>query len=153
MQPSDDQPRARKPLDREPAVPPRSTLAPVQGRVLDPGTAITVKGVDPRPTVYVGPRVLVSASVDFEGALEVLRAVARPLKWEVVPRPEDPRTAGLKYAVRAVDIRVASGEATIAPDGWTLLQQTRAQFGNDAVRGWGSSMSCSPATSRRTRSR
>ena len=32
---------------------------------------------------------------------------------------------------------VASNRATIAPDGWTLLQQTRAQFGVEAVLGVG----------------
>ena len=32
----------------------------VSGRVLDPGTALAVKGVRPRSTVYVGPRLIVS---------------------------------------------------------------------------------------------
>jgi len=47
---------------REPYVPPGHVLEQVDGRVLDPGTALTVKGVRPRSTVYVGPRLLVSRS-------------------------------------------------------------------------------------------
>ena len=112
----DQKPTPRKPLDRDPRPPRPDVIAAVEGRLLDPATAITVKGVTPRPTVYVGPRLVVSKAVDFEGALRVLRAVAEPLGWDVVPEPEDPRTAGLRFGVRAVRIVVASNRATIAPD-------------------------------------
>ncbi len=44
----------RKPLDRDPQPPPRDAISSVQGRVLDPGTALIVGDVIPRPTVYVG---------------------------------------------------------------------------------------------------
>ena len=82
QQPEEKRP-ARKPLDRDPAPPRPAVIAGLEGRVLDPATAITVKGVTPRPTVYVGPRLLISKSVDFDGALRVLRAVAEPLGWDV----------------------------------------------------------------------
>src|SRR6478609_9212834 len=94
-----------------------------------------VDGVVPRPTVYVGPRLLVSKAVDFDGAVRVLRAVAEPLGWDVVAEEEDPRTANLRFGLRPLRLVVASNRATIAPDAWTLLQQTRAQFGVDAVKG------------------
>ena len=41
-------------------MPPRQVLDMVSGRFLDPGTALAVKGVDPRSTVYVGPRLIVA---------------------------------------------------------------------------------------------
>ena len=75
---------ARKPLDRDPRPPHSATIAAVQGRLLDPATALVVDGVVPRPTVYVGPRLLVSKSIDVESAIEVLRYVAEPLGWDVV---------------------------------------------------------------------
>ena len=45
---------------RDPRVPPRQLLEPINGRVLNPATAVTIKGVKPRVTVYVGPRLLVT---------------------------------------------------------------------------------------------
>ena len=110
-------------------------IAAVEGRLLDPATAITVKGVTPRPTVYVGPRLVVSKAVDFEGALRVLRAVAEPLGWDVVPEPEDPRTAGLRFGVRAVRIVVASNRATIAPDGWIDYSRRARSWDDDIIHG------------------
>ena len=65
-------PSDRKPLDREPTTPPRDAYSVVQGRVLDPGTALVVEGVEPRPTVYVGPRLTISKSIDIDAAMEVL---------------------------------------------------------------------------------
>lgn len=58
-----DQPplRHRARLDqREPRVPPAHLLQQVDGRVLDPSTALVVKGVRPRSTAYVGPRLTLS---------------------------------------------------------------------------------------------
>src|SRR4051812_31684078 len=131
----DKRPAPRKPLDRDPTPPSRDTLAPVQGRVLDPATAIAVDDVFPRPTVYVGPRLVISKSIDVDGALEVLRVVAGRLGWRVELEREDPRTARLRFGVRRASITLAAPTAATAPDGWVLLQQTRAQFGVDAVRG------------------
>ena len=51
----------------------------------------------PRPTVYVGSRLTISRSVDLDGALEVLRAVAKPLGWTVTLDPEDARARGLRF--------------------------------------------------------
>ena len=42
-------PRTRTPLDRDPRPPRREAIAPVEGRVLDPSTALVVKGVQPAP--------------------------------------------------------------------------------------------------------
>jgi hypothetical protein len=119
----------------DPAPPARDVIAAADGRVLDPATATAIPGVHPRSTAYVGPRLLVSGAVDFDTALEVLRSVADSLGWTVDSEHEDPRTAGLRFGVRAVQVRVAPGRATPPPDAWTLLQQARAQLGLDAVRG------------------
>ena len=105
--------------------------------MLDPATALFVEGVEPRPTVYVGPRLTISKSIDIDAAMEVLRQVAERLGWTVELEPEDRRLAQLKHGLRTVDIKLASDRAAIAPDGWTLLQQTRAQFGVDSVKGVG----------------
>ena len=148
---NDESPESRKPLDRDPQPPPRDAIASVQGRILDPATALTIKGVRPRPTVYVGPRLVISKSVDVAGAIEVLTRIARPLGWSVELQPEDPRTEGLKLGVRVVEINVASDHVTMAPDGWTLLQQTRAQFGVEAVKGVGLDHVVFPGRSARTR--
>jgi len=118
-----------------PTTPPHEAIAAVGGRVLDPATAVAIQGVVPRSTAYVGQRLLISNAVDFAGALRVLRAVADHFGWSVDPEEEDPRTAGLKFGVRAVRLGIAANQATVPPDAWTLLQQTRAQFGVDAVRG------------------
>src|SRR3954447_1390373 len=104
----DDKHADRKQLDRDPEPPPRDSIATVQGRVLDPATAIVVQGVTPRPTVYVGPRLVVSKAVDVEDALEVLAYVAERLGWAVSLDPEDPRTEGLRHGLRTVTIVVAS---------------------------------------------
>ncbi len=61
----------------------------VQGRVLDPSTALTVKGVTPRSTVYVGPRLLVSRGPTDEASIRTLEGVAEGLGWSVtVSRPQ-----------------------------------------------------------------
>ena len=127
----------RRQLDREPTTPPRDAYSVVQGRVLDPATALFVEGVEPRPTVYVGPRLTISKTVDIEAAMQVLGQVAERLGWTVELDPEDRAAARLRHGLRTVDIELASDRAAIAPDGWTLLQQARAQFGIDGVRGVG----------------
>src|SRR4051812_34344332 len=99
-----DQPRRRHRFDRDPVPPPGSLMSAVDGRLLDPATAIAVNGVVPRPTVYVGPRLVVSKAVNFDDALEVLRLVAEPLGWDVVPEDEDPRTAELEHGLRGIRI-------------------------------------------------
>ena len=74
---------------REPYVPPGSVLDQVDGRVLDPGTALSVKGVRPRSTVYVGPRLLVSRSGDTATRVARLQELAETLGWEATVHPDD----------------------------------------------------------------
>src|SRR5215207_8064773 len=127
--------RAPRALDRDPVPPPKWALAPVNGRVLDPSTALVVKGVQPRSTVYVGPRLTISRAVDFAETLDNLRDVADELGWDVTPEEEESTTARLPFGVRRVSLSVGSRQATLAPDGWTLLQQARARYGLDRMRG------------------
>ena len=88
----DDANRGPRSLDRDPAPPPKWAMSPVNGRVLDPSTALVVKGVQPRSTVYVGPRLTISRALDFAETLDILRDVADELGWDVDPEgEEDPR--------------------------------------------------------------
>ena len=66
----------------------------------------------------------------------MLRAVARGLGWDVDPEDEDPRLAGLRFGVRRCAL-VGSRKATLAPDGWTLLQQARREVRPRAAAGGG----------------
>src|SRR3990170_6309977 len=117
---------------REPFVPPRPVLDQVNGRVLDPGTALAVKGVRPRSTVYVGPRLIVSSTPETPEVIERLRAVAESLGWEATVHAEDrekalePRSGAIPGVVR-LDLTVTDEKATLAPDGWVLLQNARAR--------------------------
>jgi len=74
---------------REPFVPPRPVLDMVSGRVLDPGTALTVNGVRPRSTVYVGPRLIVSVAPGAADVVARLQEVATSLGWEAQVHPDD----------------------------------------------------------------
>ena len=68
---------------REPRVPPAQVLRRVDGRVLDPSTALSVKGVHPRSTVYVGPRLLVSRGPQDEASIATLEQTAERLGWSI----------------------------------------------------------------------
>ena len=92
-QPPDDRARPQAARPRPEPAAARRHRAPSQGRVLDPATAIEVEGVEPRPTVYVGPRLLISKSVDFDGALAGPARGRRAARLEREPEEEDPRTA------------------------------------------------------------
>ncbi len=82
----DDARRPRRPsTNREPAVPPSHMLQQVNGRVLDPGTALTIKDVTPQSTVYVGPRLTISRSSDVPRVIAQLREVADELGWDLGP--------------------------------------------------------------------
>src|SRR4051794_18685679 len=124
---------------REPAFPPRQVLDQVSGRVLDPGTALQVKGVTPRSTAYVGPRLTISRSGDVAGQIQQLEEVAEQLGWDLDTTDADRDMAEhrKRLGVVRVGITVKDQRATIAPDGWVLLQQARARFGIDAMRGVG----------------
>src|SRR3978361_2070352 len=74
---------------REPFVPPRQVLDMVSGRFLDPGTALAVKGVRPRSTVYVGPRLIVSMTPAAEEVIQRLQTVADSLGWEATVHSDD----------------------------------------------------------------
>ncbi len=139
-------------LWRDPIPPPRQVLDQLEARVLDPATAITLPGVKPFSTIYVGPRLIISTLFDVATLLSRLDEVASGLGWTLTPEREvdrDPKQrrgrarrltqAGDDIAVVGVSIAVTegNGEAVQAPDGWSLLQQARAKFGVDAMRGVG----------------
>src|SRR5690242_9104335 len=108
---------------REPFVPPRQVLDMVSGRVLDPGTALTVKGVRPRSTVYVGPRLIISRGPDTAEVVERLQTVAETLGWTATVHTDErerglePSPTGVPGVVR-LDLTVEDEKATMAPDGW-----------------------------------
>src|SRR5262245_19203848 len=85
----------RPSTDRDPVPPPRDLLREVSGRVLDPGTALSVKGVIPRPTAYVGPRLICGAHRDRDEVLRLLNEAAEPLGWTVAIDPDFPESRAL----------------------------------------------------------
>src|ERR1700712_2176005 len=114
---------------REPFVPPRQVLDMVSGRLLDPGTALAVKGVRPRSTAYVGPRLIVSMTPDAPQVIANLKDVAATLGWEATVRTDDEAKSRALTDARDVvpgvirlDLTVTDEKAAIAPDGWILLQ-------------------------------
>jgi len=117
---------------REPFVPPRPVLDQVSGRVLDPGTALSVKNVRPRSTVYVGPRLIVSLTPDTPRVIQQLQEVAESLGWVATVHTDDeakaaePPREAVPRVVR-LDLAVKDETATLAPDGWVLLQNARAR--------------------------
>ncbi|MFT3873656.1 MAG: S8/S53 family peptidase [Nocardioides sp.] len=135
-------------LWRDPTPPPQRALDEYDGRVLDPSTAMALPGITPYATVYVGPRLLISTLFDVPLLLGRLREVAAGLGWSVsldagVREPAEgrrrrgrmPRTwskSGEDIGVVGVNLSVTegNGKAVQAPDGWILLQQARATFGN-----------------------
>jgi serine protease len=134
---------------REPFVPPRHVLDQVDGRLLDPGTALSVKGVRPRSTVYVGPRLMVSLGPETATTIERLQQVAETLGWQATVHPDDepnrpekgdPAGAFVagqgdrpRIGVVRLDLSVRDERATAAPDGWVLLQHARAAYGIEAM--------------------
>ncbi len=116
---------------REPYVPPGHVLDQVSGRVLDPGTALAVKNVRPRSTVYVGPRLLVSRSGETATLVRQLQEVAESLGWVATVHSDDESGAtdeqDPRLGVVRLDLTVRDERATIAPDGWVLLQNARAR--------------------------
>ena len=136
-------PSPRKPsrpsYQREPAHPPRHVLDQVSGRVLDPGTALQVKGVTPRSTVYVGPRLTISRSGDVATQIRQLEEVAEELGWDLDTSDAERELAEhrRRLGLVRVELRVKGQRATLAPDGWVLLQQARARFGLEAMKGVG----------------
>ena len=83
MEPTTPKEAPRHPLDRDPEAPPREVLSQLFGRVLDPGTAMRVKGVTPRPTAYVGHRLLVP-TLRVADVVPVLAEAAKFKGWELV---------------------------------------------------------------------
>ena len=104
--------------------------------MLDPATAISVKGVSPRPTVYVGPRLVVTKAVVVEARRLLAQRGPEPLGlWRSTPEPRP--ASGAACGSAAPREVVASEQAALAPDAWTLLQQTRAKFGLERSAGVG----------------
>jgi hypothetical protein len=136
--------------NRDPDLLPDEALDRVHGRVLDPATALTVKGVEPRPTTYVGTALLVAGD-RYDAVYGALERAAGELGWEVAEDPDYPPPRvrvdregkpvrdpdnddglvpaaedGWGPALRRIVISVASRTAQNAPDAWALLQQARA---------------------------
>lgn len=155
--PAKDRPAEPPAIDtslwRDPTPPSRQSLDQWEARVLDPATAMALPGVKPFSTVYVGPRLIISTLFDVPTLLGRLQEVASGLGWTVTPeKPLDklPRRGraragrpvtdtGQDLGVLGVSIAVTegTGEAVQAPDGWVLLQQARARFGLEGMRGVG----------------
>lgn len=135
---------------RDPDLLPDEVLDRVQGRVLDPATALTVRGVEPRPTTYVGPALLI-ADDRFTEVFAALQSAAGELGWVVEEDPNYPPPRvrvddrgqavrddgsddglvastddGFSPALHRIVISVQSRTAQNAPDAWALLQQARA---------------------------
>ena len=89
--------------------------------------------------MYVGPRLLVSPDTATDTVVQQLRTVAETLGWEAVVHAGDgrrrarPTTSGELGVVR-LDLEVRDDKATLAPDGWVLLQHARARYGLEAMR-------------------
>ena len=94
---------------REPRVPPRHVLEPIDGRVLDPATALTIKGVKPRSTVYVGPRLLVSRGPQDDESITALEEVAATLGWDI--------TVSKAQTVAAVEAETPRTSPPKSPEG------------------------------------
>ena len=75
--------RFRDPLDRDPEAPPRALLDLLSGRVLDPSTAMKIRGVAPRATVYVSDRLLVPTA-RLDEVLALLNRVGEGKGWVIV---------------------------------------------------------------------
>ena len=69
-------------------------IGPYKPFVLDPATALTIDGVRPFPTVYIGPRILISKRPGWERQLERLNAVAEGLGWALTEDPAEPTPEG-----------------------------------------------------------
>lgn len=118
--------------DRDPELAPAVVLRPADGRILDPRQAASVRDVGPRPTAYIGPRLLVSGLVDVDAVVQRLEAAAEDLGWTV--ELEDAGAPSCQcddgaLALRCVRIEVGPGRCAGAPDGWVLLQEARATYG------------------------
>ena len=140
---------------RDPNPPPKRVLEMSEGRILDPATAMVLPGVKPLSTVYVGPRLLISSLFDVALLFGRLQEIAAGLGWTVTPdrpvekgpkRPRANAAASRRWTQPGEDIGVlgvgitvteGNGEAVQAPDGWVLLQQARAKFGVEGMRGVG----------------
>jgi serine protease len=134
----------------DPPPPPPHVLAPVEGRTLDPSTALVVGSVRPRPTVYAGSYLLVGADRDPNEVVALLRPIAKKLGWDVAV-DEVYRKKASKVQVRAatddasdrhirvsrLTLTVLENTASVPPDAWVLLQEARAQLGSDEMRAVG----------------
>ena len=117
----------------------RPSIAAVEGRVLDPATAITVDGVTPAADRRTSVRGWSSRSRSTSTApSRCSRAVAEPLGWDVVPRGRGPAHGEpeVRRPRRPARASAPTGRRS-PPTAGRCCQQTRAQFGVDAVRGVG----------------
>lgn len=116
-------------------LPAQGRLDPVEARILDPNRSLPVEGSTPRPTAYVGTRLLIAKGPDLDAKLEMLREVAESVKWTVRLDREPVKARDLTLGIRTATIRALNNEVEKAPDAWFLLQKTRLLHGHDSVRG------------------
>ena len=124
---------------REPSLsPPPYVLDKHGSRVLDPDSAVRVKGQTIRPTVYVGASLLVRAR-DWadERVQSALGSAARSSGLRPVPQPADPELQALAQQAELVElgdrllmVKVAlepldEHNPAAPPDAWPVLQQYR----------------------------
>ncbi|MDE9365751.1 hypothetical protein PZ938_09055, partial [Luteipulveratus sp. YIM 133132] len=135
--------------DHDPDLPSRKVMGGADGRILDPRSALSVAGVNPRSTAYVGPRLMLSTLADdSDGILTKLTEVADDLGWEIELDPGSAnapdsdgqarsQSRSVPLGVSTLSISVKDGVAAQPPDGWTLLQHARAKHGLDPFKGLG----------------
>ena len=92
----------------------------------------------PRSTVYVGPRLIVSRSGETATRVRQLQEVAESLGWVATVHDDDEASVtdeqdDARLGVVRLDLTVRDERATIAPDGWVLLQNARATHGIEAM--------------------
>lgn len=68
---------------REPAVPGGDWMQALQGRVLDPTTAMAIETAVPHSTVYIGHEIMISGLFDVPALSFLLTQMARGLGWRI----------------------------------------------------------------------
>ena len=93
-------------------------------------TALAVEGVSPRPTAYVGNRLLVREQAGTAEVLARMQGYAEADGWRLEePRPLVPDGVKLRSAITSVvEVTVIPGRAAPHPDAWVILQRARNDF-------------------------
>lgn len=126
--------------NREPDMPDAADVARVGGRVLDPVTAFTVEGVNPRATIYVADTLLMPPIESNADLAAQLNEAANALGWALTPDESIGRfrTSVNDRQIGVTRLRiVVPGGSGEAPDAWKLLQSARAVNGAGSLPGVG----------------